>query len=324
MSAPARCETRSSHGQPQRPRGSLIGPGCRRASILERRVVRLLTLWVADPRQDDSGRLRRDVVSRPIASIRLVLRRAVRSKIVPLLGWRDLDKESVSVRLRAIGGPHAETSGIYPPATHERSSTRLLEIVTNVVPLARDSSLPMLEARHAPKYVHLWPGEHYRLLAALVRLLKPSLVVEIGTYRGHSVLAMLPELGPNARIVTMDVVPWTEIPECLLRSEDFQDGRLVQVIADVGDRQEAERQADFIRSADLLFVDAAKDGALERRILANFEAIGLKDGVVVVFDDIRVWNMLGIWRGITRPKLDVTSLGHYSGTGLIDWSGPNR
>jgi predicted O-methyltransferase YrrM len=181
--------------------------------------------------------------------------------------------------------------------------------------------MPLLESRDAPKYVHLWPGEHYRLLAALVRLLNPSLVVEIGTYRGHSALAMLPELGRNARIVTMDVIPWAEVPECLLRAEDFEDGRLTQVIADVGDSEEAKRQADLISSADLVFVDAAKDGMLERRILANFDAIGLKDGAVVVFDDIRVWNMLGIWREITRPKLDVTSLGHYSGTGLIDWSG---
>jgi hypothetical protein len=119
----------------------------------------------------------------------------------------------------------------------------------------------------------------------------------------------------------MDVIPWAEVPECLLRAEDFEDGRLTQVIADVGDSEEAKRQADLISSADLVFVDAAKDGMLERRILANFDAIGLKDGAVVVFDDIRVWNMLGIWREITRPKLDVTSLGHYSGTGLIDWSG---
>jgi predicted O-methyltransferase YrrM len=252
--------------------------------------------------------------------IGLRFRRVVRSRLVRLASWKGLDRESVSNRLRFIGGPHAEPSGIYPPAPHERASPRLFELVVDVVPLARESRLPMLEAREAPDYVHLWPGEHYRLLAALVRLLQPTLVVEIGTYRGHSALAMLPEMKPNARIVTMDLIPWTEIPDCLLRAEDFQDGRLVQVIGDVGDPDQAGEHADLLRSADLLFVDAAKDGALERRILANFEAIGLSDGVLVVFDDIRVWNMLDIWRGITRPKLDVTSLGHYSGTGLIDWS----
>src|SRR4051794_16703107 len=40
-------------------------------------------------------------------------------------------------------------------------------------------------------YVRQWPGEHYRLLAGLVSLLQPSLVVEIGTYRGHSALSLL-------------------------------------------------------------------------------------------------------------------------------------
>ncbi len=38
-----------------------------------------------------------------------------------------------------------------------------------------------------------------------------------------------------------------------------------------------------------------------------------------MFDDIRVWNMLEIWRGIRRPKLDLTSFGHWSGTGLVDY-----
>ncbi|MBM4318321.1 MAG: methyltransferase, partial [Deltaproteobacteria bacterium] len=40
---------------------------------------------------------------------------------------------------------------------------------------------------------------------------------------------------------------------------------------------------------------------------------------IVVFDDIRLMNMLRIWRNISLPKLDVTSFGHWSGTGLVDW-----
>lgn len=260
-------------------------------------------------------------MAQPRASTSSILRRALRSQLVPLLGWRGLDRESVSRRLRDVGGPYAELSGIYPPAAHEHANARLWDIVTKAVPIARDSSLPMLAARSAPEYVHLWPGEHYRLLAALVQILKPSLVLEIGTYQGHSVLAMLPELEQSARLVTMDIVPWTAIADCLLIPEDFRDGRLVQVIADIGDSEEAERQAHLIKSADLIFVDAAKDGALERRILANFDALGLKEHAVVVFDDVRVWNMLSIWREVTKPKLDVTTLGHYSGTGLIDWTG---
>ena len=28
---------------------------------------------------------------------------------------------------------------------------------------------------------------------------------------------------------------------------------------------------------------------------------------------------LRIWRAIARPKLDVTSFGHWTGTGLVEW-----
>ncbi|MGH7312141.1 MAG: hypothetical protein ACREJV_03130 [Candidatus Rokuibacteriota bacterium] len=35
------------------------------------------------------------------------------------------------------------------------------------------------------------------------------------------------------------------------------------------------------------------------------------------------WNMLAIWREIRMPKLDVTSFGHWSGTGLVEWTEPS-
>jgi len=40
----------------------------------------------------------------------------------------------------------------------------------------------------------------------------------------------------------------------------------------------------------------------------------------VLFDDIRLWNMLDIWRSIDFPKLDLTSFGHWSGTGVVQWN----
>jgi hypothetical protein len=40
---------------------------------------------------------------------------------------------------------------------------------------------------------------------------------------------------------------------------------------------------------------------------------------VLVFDDTRVRNMLHTWRDVRRPKLDLTSFGHWSGTGLVHW-----
>ena len=107
-----------------------------------------------------------------------------------------------------------------------------------------------------------------------------------------------------------------------LAPEDFADGRLSQVIADLSLAAEARRHADLLRAADLIFIDAAKDGTLEDRLLRRLAEIGLADGTLLLFDDIKVWNMMAFWRQLAMPKLDLTGLGHWSGTGLVEWRQP--
>src|ERR1019366_4398472 len=53
----------------------------------------------------------------------------------------------------------------------------------------------------------------------------------------------------------------------------------------------------------------------ERGFVRGFEQIGLANGPIVMFVDIRLWGMLSFWQEIERPKLDLTSFGHWSGTG---------
>ena len=69
----------------------------------------------------------------------------------------------------------------------------------------------------------------------------------------------------------------------------------------------------------MIFVDAAKDGVMEQRLLDSFESVPFRTKPVIVFDDIRVWNMLKIWRNIRQPKLDLTSFGHWTGSGIVEW-----
>ncbi len=38
-----------------------------------------------------------------------------------------------------------------------------------------------------------------------------------------------------------------------------------------------------------------------------------------MFDDIRLMNMVEIWNNLAKPKLDLTSFGHWAGTGLVSW-----
>ena len=234
-----------------------------------------------------------------------------------------LDLRLASRRLAKLGARHAELSSISSiDDSSARPTASLLRLALAAAAAAPHQELPLLSRRDAPELVFQWPGEHYRLLAALVETLEPRSVVEIGTLTGYSALAMLPQLDAGARLTTFDVVAYDRTPGCLLESRDFADGRLSQQIADLGVAAEAERYTDLLRAADLIFIDAAKDGSLEDRLLSHFAAIGLSDVTLLMFDDIKVWNMMAFWRDLALPKLDLTGLGHWSGTGLVEWRQP--
>jgi len=171
-----------------------------------------------------------------------------------------------------------------------------------------------------PRRPAVWPGEHYRLLAALVALLAPRTVVEIGTATGMSALTMKAALPDDGTIVTFDVVPWNEYPQAVLEQGDFADGRLEQRYEDLSTPAGWQANADLLRRADFILVDALHDGVQERGFLRGFEEVGLAGAPIVMFDDIRLWGMLSFWQEIARPKLDLTSFGHWSGTGLVDYA----
>jgi predicted O-methyltransferase YrrM len=219
-----------------------------------------------------------------------------------------------------VAARHREHSMIFSAEDDARPSERLLDVALRSAAHARDIPLTDLASRlgDGPAWPRIWPGEHYRLLAGLVRALNPRTVVEIGTATGLSALAMLGELSPAGRVVTFDIVPWMDYPGSILRSDDFADGRLMQHLHDFSTQGTGPHQ-ELLETADLIFIDAAKDGTQERRFLDLLDATPLPAGPVVVFDDIRVWNMLAIWREVRRPKLDLTSFGHWSGTGLVDY-----
>ena len=130
---------------------------------------------------------------------------------------------------------------------------------------------------------------------------------------------MLTFMRRDARLETFDLTPWSSLPGTRLRAEDFRDGRLVQHQDDVTRPAGLAKHRATLEAADLIFLDAAKDGTMERRLLESFEGLRLRRPLLVL-DDIRLWNMLATWRDIRRPKLDLTSFGHWSGTGLVDWA----
>jgi predicted O-methyltransferase YrrM len=244
----------------------------------------------------------------------------VRKALLAAVRLQGLDLWSARWRLYESGARYADVSGLISlDDAPNFTSERLWALIPTLIASARAQSLQLLRARDTPSWVHAWPGEHYRLLAALVEELQPRSVVDIGTYTGLSALTMLSAAKPCARIVTIDVIPWSQVPGTFLVPADFETGRLSQLLINLADESIARQYAWLLRDADLILVDAAKDGTFEPKLFTNFENVGLKTGALIVFDDIRQWNMLSFWRSIARSKLDLTSFGHFTGTGIVEW-----
>jgi predicted O-methyltransferase YrrM len=164
-----------------------------------------------------------------------------------------------------------------------------------------------------------WPGEHYRLLTAAAEVVRPAVAVDIGTADGLSSLALLRSPG-TGRVVTFDVEPWDASTwsgwDTVLRPSDFGE-RLVQVVADLGEAGTFAAHAELFATAQLVFVDGPKDGAFEPAFFASLLATPVRARQLVIVDDIRVLTMVELWRTLPGPRLDLTSFGHFSGTGLL-------
>lgn len=223
----------------------------------------------------------------------------------------------------AVKSRHAEPSMLYfvEPDDPSQPTPALIDLALASVRAAQKVDLSDITARieTGSQLTAIWPGEHYKLLAGLVVTIQPKLIVEIGTATGSSALTLKRFQPEGGRLVTFDVIPWREYPGTVLTEEDFADGTLEQWVADISKPDEFFSHKELLANADLIFIDAAKDGKQEQIFLDNFEQVQFKRRPILIFDDIRVWNMLKIWSDIKKPKLDLTSFGHWSGTGLVQW-----
>ena len=215
------------------------------------------------------------------------------------------------------------------PEQRPRDNRGLMELaIAACRAAAREVDFSDLAARpNCKRWLNVWPGEHYKLLAGLVKVLKPRVAMEIGTAEGLSALAMKKYMPAGGKVVTFDIVPWGQISDTMLVKEDFdsehgQDARctrLEQRLGDLADRELFEKQRELLESVEFLFIDGPKDNDFEWKLLAYLKTVRFRKAPIVVFDDTRLWSMLRFWRELPYPKIDLTSFGHCSGTGLVQW-----
>ncbi len=245
-----------------------------------------------------------DVVSRIFVALRSIAIRKILTK----------SSERISIPEFGIS---SEISVIAPLSCIP--SSELQQLVAKLACLLPSTVLEDLEQRCLKAFgssvVNSYPGEHYRLLSALVSITEPKNVIEIGTYHGLGSLALLSG-DKVCNVETFDVVPWTALQSNVLSFDDFADGRLVQTIADLSKPVIWEDYKARFRQADIIFLDGPKNGLFEKTFLDFLVPHMRGSNCLLVVDDIRTLPMVKLWAGLDLDKLDVTSLAHWAGTGI--------
>ena len=120
-------------------------------------------------------------------------------------------------------------------------------------------------------------------------------------------------------VITYDIIEWDKF-QTHFDKVDFEGTRIRQIIGDLSDDIFFNYNYDILNDADIIFMDAPKDDIFEYKMAHKFSSLTKKSFRLLVIDDIQFVNMIDFWRSIASPKLDMTSFGHWSGTGVVDIS----
>lgn len=171
------------------------------------------------------------------------------------------------------------------------------------------------------EYANIFPGEHYRILSGLVEVTQPKTLIDIGTYRGCSARVMLDYGDVTSNVHTFDLYDYSTFDWTVLKGDDFNSGRLKQHLVDLSCKETFDEYVELLQQADFVMLDGPKNDVFEKTFLHLLKAIPLTSKQRWLFiDDIKFDNMQELWRSIQSPKLDLTSFGHFSGSGLVNIS----
>jgi len=148
------------------------------------------------------------------------------------------------------------------------------------------------------------PGsEHYRLLAYFSTKYQNTTLLDIGTYKGCSSIALA--YNPSNQVKSFDIHP-------NLRKLNGNPKNIEYIIGNIIDTQ----FTDVILSSPFILLDTDHDGSFEYKFYEHLKALNWKG--TLVLDDIKLNSpMKGFWNSVTEEKYDISNHGHHSGTGVV-------
>ena len=206
------------------------------------------------------------------------------------------------------GGGNEATAVSSPPASRTCVVRvwRALEQMKRVPDECKRGRL-VRKMQHVPSrgYVTDPHPNYYALLEWLGGQWPGKTLVELGTYFGASAASL--SASCKSPIISVDCMDYLDNSLRKLPGVTF-------VVEDALDW--LETNTELIQECPLVFLDVSHDGWTEGQIVAALDAAGFQG--ILLLDDIHLNEpMRRFWQSITRPKLDLTAIGHHSGTGAV-------
>ena len=165
----------------------------------------------------------------------------------------------------------------------------------------------------ASEWFYAAPGvEHHRLLAYLSMMFEERTLIDIGTHHGDSALAL--SYNEGNRVLSFDIV--NHVPAHRRKRSNVA---FYQI--DLLDPAVREKWKDELLGSALIFIDIDPHEGTREYALLDWLFCNEYRGVIVLDD---IWHFKAmrdqLWYRIEdRHKLDVTHVGHWSGTGIVSF-----
>lgn len=172
----------------------------------------------------------------------------------------------------------------------------------NTIDLSKLSTL-IMEDEFRGYFLDVPGKEHYKLLAYFSNQHENSTLLDIGSYKGCSALAL--SYNDSNNVISFD------IRSDLKRIYEYP--KNVQFIVD--DISNGNYN-DIILSSPFIMLDTDHDGIFEHMFYEYLKDIKYKG--LVLLDDIHYNDAMKLfWNSIKHEKYDISEFGHHSGTGLV-------
>jgi predicted O-methyltransferase YrrM len=152
----------------------------------------------------------------------------------------------------------------------------------------------------------------YKLYSYLSKLFDNSTILDIGTYKGNSALAL--SHNDSNKVITYDITNHINNPNHKIYTKHNIEFRIKNLLNDLTE--------ELVENCHLILIDIDHYGKNEHYLIERLNKVGFKG--IILLDDI--WHltipvmrkaMQDLYKSLPYEKYDVTKYGHNNGTALF-------